>query len=191
MTNVVGRNIKIIYEKKDNSINTKYYITKNEFKSICENGNILKYIKIMKKVKNINYEQLLNNIYEILFEISIENVDMSDIKVVVNNFYKHVKVYKKHMISFKKNDEYIIKFYEELFINRNLNINILRYILHLLYNEKIFECNNIIKWYNNLDSNSIFKNNTLLKDFIEWLDDQLSSESETRETSEIIYKSFL
>lgn len=100
MTNVVGRNIKIIYEKKDNSINTKYYITKNEFKSICENGNILKYIKIMKKVKNINYEQLLNNIYEILFEISIENVDMSDIKVVVNNFYKHVKVYKKHMISF-------------------------------------------------------------------------------------------
>lgn len=66
-----------------------------------------------------------------------------------------------------------------------MNINILRYILHLLYNEKILEYNNIIKWYNNLDSNSIFKNNTLLKDFIEWLDDQLSSESETRETSEI------
>ena len=75
------RNIKISYEKKDNSINEKYYITKNEFKSVSDNVNILKYIRIMKKVKNINYEQLLNNIFEILFEISTKNVNLDDIKI--------------------------------------------------------------------------------------------------------------
>lgn len=173
------RNIKISYEKKDNNINHKYYITKNEFKSIHENMNMLKYIKIMKKVKNINDEQLLNNIFEILFEISTENINLDDIKMVVNNYYKHVKIYKKHMSSFRKKNDNIIKFYEEVFKKGNLNVNILRYILHLLYNEKILERDYILKWYHNLDSNSIFKNNTLLKDFMEWLDDQLSSESET------------
>ena len=175
------RNIKISYEKKDNSINEKYYITKSEFKSVSDNINILKYIKIMKKVKNINYEQLLNNIFEILFEISTENINLDDIKMVVNNYYKHVKIYKKHMISFRKKNDNIIKFYEEVFKKRNLNVNILRYILHLLYNEKILERNYILKWYHNLDSNNIFKDNVLLKDFIEWLDEQLSSESEISE----------
>lgn len=176
------RNIKISYEKKYNSINEKYYITKNEFKSVSDNVNILKYIRIMKKVKNVNYEQLLNNIFEILFNISTENVNLDDIKMVVNNYYKHVKVYKKHMISFRKKKDCIIKFYEEVFKKGNLNVNILRYILHLLYNEKILDRNYIVKWYHNLDSNSTFKTNTLLKDFMEWLNDQLLSESEISES---------
>ncbi len=175
------RNIKITYQKKDIDINNNYYITKNEFKSVNEILITLKYIKIMKKIKHINHELFLNNIFEILFEISIENIDVNDIKLVVNNYYKNVKVYKKHMMYFKKSEKNIIIFYEQLFKKRNLNVNILRYILHLLYNEKILTRNYILKWYNNLESDNIFINNTLLKDFIEWLDDQSSSESEASE----------
>lgn len=78
--------------------------------------------------------------------------------------------------------KYIIDFYVNLFEkNDKLNINSIRYIFHLLYNEKILSDKIIIEWYHNLDEKSNFSKNNLLKDFIEWLEDQTNSDSEDSE----------
>ncbi len=172
------KNIKIHLEKEDKS--KKNYITKDEFLCI-KDDNLIKYIRLMSKIKHINYDELLNNIFEIIFEISMKDVDLSNMKSVVNNYYKNVKKYKKHMLFFSKNKRNIIKFYERLFKKNKLDVNILRYILHLLYNENILDSKCILEWYNKLEINSIFLGSTLLKDFIEWLNDQSSSDSEESE----------
>ncbi len=178
-------NIKIVIEKKDKNKNVKNYISKDEFNSINDNNITLKYIRLMRKIKDINDEEFIKNILNILFEISIKNVDISDMKTFVNNYYKHIKLYKKHMLYLSINNEskkYIIDFYVNLFEkNDKLNINSIRYIFHLLYNEKILSDKIIIEWYHNLDEKSNFSKNNLLKDFIEWLEDQTNSDSEDSE----------
>ncbi len=173
--------IKIKIEKKNEE--DYIYISKDDFRKINDNSVTLKYIRLMRKIKHVNKKEFINNIYKILIEISIENVDTSNIKIFVNNYYKHVKVYKKHMKSLSGNREcnqYIIDFYANVLENINSNIDSMRYILHLLYNEKILCDKYILEWYHNLDKNSKFINSTILKDFMEWLEDQ-SSESDVSE----------
>ncbi len=182
-------NIKIKLNKNKNNNLSKNYISKDEFLLINDNNNILKYIRLMKKMKYINKELFIKNIYNILFEISIENTDISNIKLFVNNYYKHVKVYKKHMLSLSKtkdHNKYIIDFYVNIFEkNKNMDINSIRYIFHLLYNEKILYDKYILEWYHNLEKNSIFLSSSILKDFIEWLEDQASSDNEVSDNSEV------
>ncbi len=184
-------NIKIVIEKKDKNKSIKNYISKDEFNSINDNNITLKYIRLMRKIKDINKEEFLKNILNILFEISIKNVDISDMKTFVNNYYKHIKLYKKHMLYLSINNESkkdIIDFYVNLFEkNDKLNINSIRYIFHLLYNEKILSDKSIIEWYHNLDEKNKFSKNNLLKDFIEWLENQSSSDSEDGENSDNQY----
>ncbi len=182
-------NIKIKLNKNKNNNLSKNYISKDEFLLINDNNNILKYIRLMKKMKYINKELFIKNIYNILFEISIQNTDISNMKIFVNNYYKHVKVYKKHMLSLSKTKEhnkYIIDFYVNLFEkNKNMDINSIRYIFHLLYNEKILYDKYILEWYHNLEKNSIFLSSSILKDFMEWLEDQASSDNEVSDNSEV------
>ena len=154
------------------------YICKDEFISINDNNIVLKYIRLMKKIKHIDNEKLIKNIYKILFEISVENVDIGNLKVFINNYYKRVKDYKKHMISLSYNrdsNKCIIDFYVDIL--KNENIDSIRYILHILYNEKILKDKYILEWYHNLDKKSKYMNSVILKDFMEWLENQ-SSESE-------------
>lgn len=175
--------IAIKLEKKDN-YGISYdsmYISKEEFKLINDNDIFLKYIRLMKKIKGINKDNFIKSIYKILYEKSIEKVDVSNMKVYVNNYYKYVKVYKKHMIIYKDNSKNIINFYEKMIENdEKMDKNSIRYILHILYNEKMIKGKDILNWYNNLDKSSIFLKSIALKEFVEWLE----GESEVSEIDE-------
>lgn len=182
----MNKNIKINILKKEGEIE---YIKKKEFLEINDMHHLFKYIKFIKKIKNLNIERLLKNVNNIIFEMSIENIDLTNMKVIVNNYYKNIKKYKMHILLFKKyNDygKYITKFYEKTFENNGI-INTIRYIFHLLYNEKILSNKDILDWYHNLNKNSIYVSSDILKDFIEWLEDQSSSEYEDNEDNENDY----
>ncbi len=144
------------------------YISKEEFMSVS-NNTILNYIKIMSKIKDKN--NFILNIYKILFEISIENIDKSNMRMFVNNFYKHIKVYKKHMINLSKEcKKNTIHFYLNILENEKINIDTIRYVLHILYNQEILSGKDIIEWYKKEEEVSKYKKILILKDFIEWLE---------------------
>lgn len=100
----------------------------------------------------------------------ILSVKVFDVKSVVNTYYKNVKKYKKHMMILKKSALDIILLYESIILKKGLNESILRYLLHILYNEDIICGESIIDWYKNV---SVCKTNNVMKDFIEWLESEV------------------
>ncbi len=174
----MNKNIKVIIFKRENGCIKKEYIKKKEFLEINDSELLYKYIKFIKKIKSVNIEILLNNLNNIIYEMSTYNMDMSNIKLLVNNYYKNIKKYKNHILLLKKYKNYaniITKYYANIFDKYNI-IDTIRYIFHLLYNEKILSKKDIIEWYDNLNKESIYLSSNVLKDFIEWIEDQSSSE---------------
>ena len=107
--------------------------------------------------------------------------------MLINNYNKSVKKYKDHMYILSKKGEkgekgnYIISLYEDQIKEYNeIDKNILRYILYLLYNENLLSKKDIIEWYNNVDKGSIYLSSNILKEFVEWL----RSSSESSSSSE-------
>jgi hypothetical protein len=99
--------------------------------------------------------------------ICVESVDM---KGRVNNFYKNVKRYKDHYRAFRRNKCIIIESFVSIFEeNKEEQLDILRYILHILYNERILNDKSIIEWYKECNNKRI-KENKLLCDFVSWID---------------------
>ncbi len=105
------------------------------------------------------------------------SIKVLDIKSVVNSYNKNVKKYKKHMMILKRSDQDIILLYENIIIKCSLDESILRYILHILYNEDIISGESIISWYKNVKSeivcNDKIRCNDKMVDFIEWLESEV------------------
>jgi len=144
--------------------------------------DLLKYIRFMKKVKLLDREVLIKCIVCYFYKmICVESVDM---KGRVNNFYKNVKRYKDHYRAFRRNKRIIIESFVSIFEeNKEEQLDILRYILHILYNEHILNDKSIIEWYKECN-NKCIKENKLLCDFVGWIDHVDDEECENSESGE-------
>jgi hypothetical protein len=198
----IKKNLIIKMSKKKESNNE--YITKDDF-LILNNHVSLKYIKLMFKINHINKKEFIKNIHKIIYEKSaddflfqrngaatfcsftrdgskkVENVNICDMRSLVNNYNKNVKLYKDHLLELSMDNDiyklYIINVYVKELCK---NIDVIRYILHILYNHNILCSKCILDWYKNeyvetLDNvacegvNKVVKSG-LLKDFINWLE---------------------
>ena len=186
MSNLVLRNIKIQIEKKVYN-KSESYISKSELILIKDDTNLLNYIKLMIKMVNIKEYKLIKDISEMILEKSIKG-DERDIRMIINDYNKNVKRYKKHMyILCKKGNmgKRVIIINENLIKEKDIDKNVLRYILHILYNENVISNKDIIEWYNNVEEGSIYLSSNILKEFVEWLrSSSESSSSSDKDSSE-------
>lgn len=130
------------------------------FKNI-DKDELYEYIILMKNVD----ENLIYDVYKKMIEMNIE--DSIDMKVVINQFYKNVKKYKDILLIFDNESMgiKIIDMYDKYLESKKLNNDIIRYIIHILYNIDILEEESIINWYKTYS-----KKSKLLDDFIKWLE---------------------
>ncbi len=136
-------------------------------------------LRFLKKINHsfIDKKELIEKLFIYILEISVK--DTSTSKEIINNYYKNVKKYNQDIISFRRNNKDIIKVYEDYILhNEKYEIDILRYIFHILYNENILYENYIIEWYDNVTEKKIIES-TVIKEFINWIRDE--DEEETSE----------
>ena len=146
-------------------------------------NQLLSILRFFKKVyhNNIDRNELIEKLFIYILEISIKDTQTS--KEIINNYYKNVKKYNEDIISFRRNNKEIIKVYEKYILsNSKYEVDILRYIFHILYNENILYDNYIIDWYDNIKEKKIL-DSVVMKDFINWLRDEDSSEDEEDKTA--------
>ncbi len=99
--------------------------------------------------------------------------EREDDRVLISDYKKCMLRYDNVMKLMCKEGIDVIKSTERLIECEGVNKNMLRYMLHILYNQGIISKDEIIEWYENLMCKSVYLESQLMKDFIEWLrDDQ-------------------
>ncbi len=105
------------------------------------------------------------NMYESILKESL--INSNEMKSIINSYYKNVRKYKNLIIEL--NEEFIIEMNIKNIEKYELDKDIIRYVLHILYNEEILSSESIEKWYNKLNEKDEYKNNKKLNDFMKWL----------------------
>ncbi len=131
---------------------------------------LLKYIEFMKDVSCVNKSRFIREVCAFIYQKCDPGLPMKD---VVNNFYKIVKKYKDHLKEFQNDRRALIEGFVALVVeSKSKNLDIVRYLLHILYNEKILNKRSLCEWYKDMrssSSSSLLRRNKLLKDFMEWV----------------------